>query len=141
MVNKISMKLYFILSILTILIFNSVEASKKGFKKIKTTSKIEKKKDQFYLVVVDNGTKEGHVKCEGKKQFLDALVSEINNLIIGNKDTYRDLSKFEEIEQSSTSSPFSKRNNEEDENENKFAYIISSLEDESLIFFPIFLKI
>jgi len=134
MVNKISMKLYFILSILTILIFNSVEASKKSFKKGKTTSKIEKKKDQYYLVVVDNGIKEGHVKREEKEQFLDALVSEINNLIIGNKDTYEDLSKFEVLEKSSTSSPFSKRNVEENENEHKFAYVISSLEDESLIF-------
>jgi len=128
------MKLYFILSILTIFIFNSVEASKKSFKKVKTTSKIEKKKDQFYLVVVDNGTKEGHVKREEKDQFLDALVTEINQLIIGNKDTYKDPSKLKELEQSSSNSHFSKRNVEEEEDENKFAYVISSLEDESLIF-------
>ena len=77
---------------------------------------------------------DGHVKREEKEQFLDALVNEINNLIIGNIDTYEDPSKLEKIKQTTTPFTLSKKSIDEYKNEKRYAQVISSLEDESLIY-------
>jgi len=140
MLLKVSLKLYFLLSLFIIFAINSVHAKKSKKPKVNN--------DQFYIVITKNGSEDGKNKREEKEQFLDALVTEINNLIIGNKDTYDDPSLLEKLEEAPTpETPFTKRSvieDEEDEEddedddgeeepEHKFAYVISSLEDESLI--------
>jgi len=142
MLLKASMKLYFLLSIITILTLNSVHAKKPKKAKINN--------DRFYMVLTENGSSDGKNKREEKNQFLDALVTEINNLIIGNKDTYDDPSKLKILEEApAPETPFTKRSNVKDDKEDeddeedddgeveaedhKFAYIISSLENESII--------
>jgi len=131
------MKLYCLLSIITIFALSFVNAKK---------SKVNN--DRFYMVLAEKDLKDGKNKREEKEQFLDALVTEINNLIIGNKDTYDDPSLLEKLEEAPAPvTPFTKRsdvkdekeneNDEEDdekkESEHKFAYVISSLENESVI--------
>jgi len=145
MLFKYSIKLYFLLSIIIIFTLNTAHAKKsKKFKKPK------KNNDNFYIVITENDSGNGINKREEKEQFLDALVTEINNLIIGNKDTYDDPSILNELEEApAPETPFTKRSvikdekededddeddNGEEEPENKFAYVISSLEDESLIY-------
>jgi len=99
---------------------------------------------QFYIVITENGSVDGKNKREEKEQFLDALVTEINNLVIGNKDTYNDQSILKKLEEAPVpKTSFNKRNvirNENDndddgvkEPENKFAYVVSSLDKESVI--------
>jgi len=144
MIVKIPLKLYFLLIIIVLFLLNFVKASDKKSEDEENKKNKEENTDKFYLVLVKNelkkdGNKKGHVKREEKEQFLDALVTEINSLIIGNKDTYDDPSVLEELEQASTpSTPFSKRSVNEDDREeaekHKFAYVISSLEKESLVF-------
>jgi len=111
------MNFYFLLGIITTLLFNLVQATKENGEK-------------FYVILVEHESKDGkgHVKREDKEEFLDAIVSEINHLIIGNKETYENQSMLEELEEASSS--IRKRNEEE----NKFAYIISSLESQSVIY-------
>jgi len=127
---KFSVKLYFLLSILTILAFNNVEAKKRKPKKKPEFNK--ESSDKFYMIFVDNeiNTESGKVKREDKEEFLDFLVSEINNLVIENKDTYENQEKLEELEDIS----LKKRSLEEEEDTNKFAYVLSSVEKESIIY-------
>jgi len=131
-------KFFFLLSLIIIFALDSVQAKKKHFKKIKKVEGIAEEKsnkDKFYLVYVKNNSKGKKVKRDEKEKFLDSLVTEINKLIIENKDTYDDQSKLEELEQATTSSnPIRKRGENEGEDENKYAYLISSLEKESLIY-------
>jgi len=119
------------------LAFNSVHAKKSKKPKVNN--------DKFYLVITKDVSSDGKNKREEKEQFLNALVTEINNLIIGNKDTYDDPSLLEKLEEAPAPvTPFTKRNVIEDEDdeeddgeeepEHKFAYVISSLKDESMIF-------
>jgi len=136
MLLKVSIKLYFLLSILTILTLNFVHAKK--FKNHKENN------DKFYIVITENASGDGKNKREEKELFLDALVTEINNLVIGNKDTYDDPSILKKLEEAPVpKTPFTKRNvirgedNKDDdkkkEPENKFAYVVSSLNKESVI--------
>jgi len=142
MLLNASMKLYFIISIITILLLNSVHAKKP--KKAKVNN------DKFYMVFAKKDLGDGKNKREEKEQFLDALVTEINSLIIGNKDTYDDPSMLKKLEEApAPETPFTKRGNvknekkdeddEEDDDgeveaeDHKFAYVISSLEKESVI--------
>jgi len=128
---KFSIKLYFLLSVFIILAFNSVEAKKRKPKNKKVSN--NEGSDKFYMIFVDNEikTEHGKAKREDKEEFLDFLVSEINNLIIENKDTYEDQSKLEELELEGVSL---KKRNENEEDTNKFAYVLSSLEEESIIY-------
>jgi len=142
MLFKYSLKICFLVIIISILTLNSVYAKKPKKPKVNN--------DKFYIVIVENASENSKSKREEKEQFLDALVTEINNLIIGNKDTYDDPSKLKILEELSTpTTPFTKRgvikyekedqddeeddDGEEEEPEHKFAYVISSLEEESLI--------
>jgi len=127
MISKIPMKLYFLFSIIITFVLNSIYALNINY------DNDEKNGDQYYLILVENDVKgdikNGFEKRELKEQLLDSVVSEINNLIIGNMDTYNDPSKLEKIGQATSPSPFRKRNEE-----HKFAYTISSLDDESLVY-------
>jgi len=145
MLFKTSIKLYFLLSIITIFALNLVHAKKSKESKVNN--------DKFYIVITENGSGNGKSKREEKEQFLDALVTEINSLIIGNKDTYDDPSMLKKLEEApAPETPFTKRSdvkdkkedkddNEDDDDddgeveaeEHKFAYVVSSLEKESLI--------
>jgi len=141
MIIQNSIKLYFLLSIITIFALNLIHAKKSNKPKVNN--------DKFYIVITKNNSVEGKNKREEKEQFLDALVTEINSLIIGNKDTYDDPSMLKELEEApAPETPFTKRSGvkdkkedrkkEEDDGEveaedHKFAYVISSLEKESLI--------
>jgi len=132
MIFKISMKLYFLLSIIIILALDSVHASKKEEK-----NNDEKSGDQFYLILVKNESKVNntntHEKREEKEAFLDSLVSEIDNLIIGNIDTFEDPSVLEEIEKDSSPSPL-RRRSEGENDETKYTHVISTVKDESIVF-------
>jgi len=136
MIFKLSVNLYFLFSIIITLVLNFVHALNNDFENIEDANNDKKSSEQFYLILVDNELEEAknntHVKRDEKEQFLGTLVSEINNLIIGNIDTYKDTSTLEKLEQASTPSPFTKRGVDEDKD--KYAYIISSLSDESLIY-------
>jgi len=142
MLLKASMKLYFLLSIITIFALNSVYAKK--------PKKSKENNDSFYMVLTENSSGDGKTKREEKEQFLDALVTEINSLIIGNKDTYDDPSILKKLEEAPAPvTPFTKRSDVKDKKEDnddeedddgdveaedhKFAYVISSLDDESII--------
>jgi len=105
--------------------------------------KDEKSGEQFYLIMVENKSKKNkensHEKREEKEEFLGSLVSEIDNLIIGNIDTYEDPSVLDEIEHDSAPSLLRKRSDdqeeeEEEEEETKYTHVISTVEDESIIF-------
>jgi len=128
MIIKVYIKLFFILSIIFIFVLNFVHTQE-----IDEDDKA--RGDQFYLILVKNKLKEegknSHEKRGEKDEFLLALITEINNLIIGNMNTYEDPSKLERLEQNSTLSPFSKRS---EGLNHRFAYLISSLENESLIY-------
>jgi len=137
MLLKSSIKLFFLLSLITILALNSVHAKKSKKPKVNN--------DKFYIVIAENGSNDGKNKREEKEQFLNSLVTEINNLIIGNKDTYDDPSMLKKLEEAPVpETPFTKRSviedeedeedDEEEEPENKFAYVISSLDKKSLIY-------
>ena len=142
MLFKASMKLYFLLSILIISTLNSINAEE--------PEKVKENNDQFYMIITENNSENGKRKREEIAQFLDALVTEINNLIIGNKDTYDDQSILKILEEApAPETTYTKRSNGKDEKEDKddeeddhdeveaedhkFAYVISSLDNESII--------
>jgi len=142
MLFKTSLNLYFLLSIIIILSLNSIQAKKP--KKAKVNN------DRFYMIITKNHSGRNKDKREEKEQFLDALVTELNSLIIGNKDTYDDPSMLKKLEDASAPvTPFTKRSDVKDKKEDeddeeddddeveaedhKYAYVISSLEKESII--------
>eukprot|EP00833_Pecoramyces_ruminatium_P001036 jgi/Orpsp1_1/1175068/evm.model.c7180000052517.1 len=150
---KFNFKLFSILSIATTTTINTVGAFnitstfKFNFDKSSDIKEklinnngisIDPNEDQYYMIFVDNNfSEDGSLnKREEIKQHLNALANEINNLIINNKDTYKDISKLEEIQQKK--SALKKRENESedinDNEESKLSYLISSLEDRSIIY-------
>jgi len=138
MIFKFSMKLYFLLSIIAILIINSVQAKEKPTTDVeKDTGDVEKTgTDDYYLVVVKHKVqkkKRNHEKRHEREEILDSLVSQINNLIMDNRDTYDDPTELEAIEQIQNPESLRRRGLEEDEEENNYAYVISSLEKQSII--------
>lgn len=133
---SISKKLTILLGIISTLAINSVQAEDDPFFK-DTPEEVKDGSEQFYLVIAKNhiGGNKSHDKRGEKGDFLNALVNEINNLIIGNKDTYEDTTELKKLEEGYNTSALRRRSgkDDEDEEENKYAYVISSLEKESMI--------
>ncbi len=138
MIFKFSLKLHFVLSVIIILIINSIQAKEKETLDVKEKhDKDEVITDDYYLVVVNHKIhkkKNSHEKRHEREEILDILVSEINNLIMDNKDTYDNPSELEEIEQVKNPDSLRKRGlEEEDDDESNYAFVISSLEKQSVI--------
>lgn len=122
---------YLIMSMVTLL-FTSSNAKK--FEK----AKAEISDDKYYMVFINNdsiGT-EGHGKRQETQEFVHSMVDEIHNLIIGNKDSYSDIKKFEEIEENE--SMLKKRSDEikylEDYGDSSYVYPIASNDKKTILY-------
>jgi len=139
MIFKLSMKLYFLLSIIAFLIKNFVQAKDKPTLDVENDIDDGEKtgNDDYFLVIVDHEIqkKKSHEKRQEKQEILDILLSDINNLIIDNRDTYDDPSELEKI--ASVTNPIYLRKREvekEVEDESNYAHVISTIEKQSVIF-------
>jgi len=122
------------LLLISVLIINIVSGKKCSV----DVSKIEE--DHYYLVYVNNTHGEFRVfddlnkrkRQESKAdEFVFSFIDDVHNLIINNKDTYKDQEKFEEIENSAQSnSEYGKRFYNDDSN---LIYPISSV-DNTVVF-------
>ncbi|OUM57030.1 hypothetical protein PIROE2DRAFT_21548 [Piromyces sp. E2] len=96
--------------------------------------------DNYYVIYLDNVnnkniTEKSIEKRQENDEFVDSMINEIHNLIIGNKDTYEDIEKLEEIE--SEESPLSKRSNQENNSSSassSLVYPIFEEEDQTVLY-------
>jgi len=89
-------------------------------------SRYIKKDDNYYLIFIDNTFGQKNIqKRQEPKEFVTSLVKEIDQLIIENKDTYKDLEELNKFEQNSNS--LKKRN--QDVDDSSYVNIISNLDD------------
>lgn len=119
-----------------------INVKNKKLKKVKNSSSDDTKAgDQFDLILVDTELKKkknGYFKREEKEQFLNTLITEMNNVIHWK---YRYLWRYIDSWKNRTSffttlEYSSKRNvtDEEYKKEEKYTYVIFSLIDEALIY-------
>eukprot|EP00833_Pecoramyces_ruminatium_P012392 jgi/Orpsp1_1/1186424/evm.model.d7180000050500.1 len=136
MMKKI-INLTFLMSIIITLLINSSYA-KKDDSSIKGKNSIKQNNEKFYMVFINksNSSSEGHEKRQENEEFINSMVDEIHNLIIGNKDTYVDQEKFEEIERHD--SQLKKRDSPvhylEDYGDSSYVYPIFSDEDKTILY-------
>ncbi|OUM66698.1 carbohydrate-binding module family 18 protein [Piromyces sp. E2] len=121
---------YFIMSMVTLL-FTSSNAKK--FEK----AKAEISDDKYYMVVINNdSTDKTHGKRQETQEFVNSMVDEIHNLIVGNKDSYSDIEKFEEIEEND--SMLKKRSEEikylKDYGDSSYVYPIASNDEKTILY-------
>jgi len=114
------MNLYYLMSIIITLYAVSAKSKSKSSSKSNDDKFIEFQKladpDNFYVIYINHENNKNTIeKREENDEFIDSMVNEIHQLIIGNKDTYEDIEKLEEIE--ATESPLNKRSNQDNENE------------------------
>eukprot|EP00833_Pecoramyces_ruminatium_P008364 jgi/Orpsp1_1/1182396/evm.model.c7180000081125.2 len=129
---KIKMKtnnILSILSIITLFLINNIHATD-----IKAPLKNElpsNKKENYYMIFVNNGSSSdgSHQKREETEQHINAIINEISNIIMDNKDTYENPSILEELQQNNS---LEKRENQD--NNSAYAYTISSLGDKAVIY-------
>ncbi|OUM56533.1 hypothetical protein PIROE2DRAFT_18824, partial [Piromyces sp. E2] len=93
--------------------------------------------DNYYVIYLDNvnnknATEKSIEKRQENDEFVDSMINEIHNLIIGNKDTYEDIEKLEEIE--SEESPLSKRSDQENNSSSSLVYPIFEEEDQTVLY-------
>jgi len=109
---------YYIMSIMFTLYSVSAKSkshSKKNDDNFKEFQKLADP-DNYYAIYINNvNNKKDLEKRQENDEFIDSMVNEIHQLIIGNKDTYEDIEKLEEIE--SEHPLLNKRNNKEQDNE------------------------
>lgn len=130
--------LFIILSIISIIFINNTNT------KSISKSKKESNDDNYYLIFVKTDSKyifpkpgESRQKRHDNNGFIDAMIEEIHSLIIENKDTYKNVTKLEEINEGTVS--LDKRNesgNVEhpyDYDDSNLAYPISSVKGETVI--------
>ncbi|ORX52637.1 subtilisin-like protein [Piromyces finnis] len=123
---------YFLLNIIALFLIELVYA-KNGNEKInfaykkykKTKNKELSKKDKFYMIFVNNTSP--YQKRENEVMTLNSLIDDIQDLIIDNKDTYKDPSVLEELEENGQ---LRKRNS----GESNLVYLISSVESKSVLY-------
>jgi len=127
---KISLRYYFLLSIISILLFNSVQGKKAHFKKVHSKN-TKKSGENYYIIVLDHkaNEKNGLAKREEKEKFINSFVSEVNRLIDINKDTYENQSALENFRNGGENS-LKKRS---EKNAIDYAHVISTLENDTLI--------
>jgi len=87
--------------------------------------------ENYFMIFVNNGScKSGtNNKREEVEQQINSLINEITTLIKDNRNTYENPSKLKEFEKRS-----SLRKRENQNNEPALAYIISSLNDRTIIY-------
>ncbi|OUM59238.1 carbohydrate-binding module family 18 protein [Piromyces sp. E2] len=93
--------------------------------------------DNYYVIYLDNvndkSTTEKIIeKRQENDEFVDSMINEIHNLIIGNKDTYENIEKLEEIE--SEKLPLIKRSNQENKASSSLVYPIFEEEDQTVLY-------
>ncbi|OUM59237.1 carbohydrate-binding module family 18 protein [Piromyces sp. E2] len=96
--------------------------------------------DNYYVIYLNNvnnkNTADKNIeKRQENDEFVDLMINEINNLIIGNKGTYEDIEKLEEIE--SKESPLYKRSNQENNSSSassSLVYPIFEEEDQTVLY-------
>jgi len=118
-----------ILSIITLFLINNIHATD-----IKAPLKNElpsNNKENYYMIFVNNGSSSdgSHQKREETEQHINAIINEISNIIMDNKDTYENPSILEELQQNNS---LEKRENQD--NNSAYAYTISSLDDKAVIY-------
>jgi len=124
------------------LLLNVTLAKSKCFHKNETLSQYIKPlstgKDQFYIIIVENPHKNDTsiAKRELNDIYIDGLVGEINSLIVGNKDTYENPEKLDELD--SKALQRKKRDNQEsyafDYGDSNYVYKISSTENKTVLY-------
>jgi len=108
-------------------------------KKVNKGKKIEKK-DQFYIIIVNNPyTNDTTINTKHKRDlnniFIDGIVSDIHNLIVENKDTYNDPNKLQQLDDESAQ--MKKRSEilfDEENGESNYVYKISSIEEQTALY-------
>jgi len=87
--------------------------------------------ENYFMIFVNNGScKSGtNNKREEVEQQINSLINEITTLIKDNRNTYENPSKLKEFEKRS-----SLRKRENQNNEPALAYVISSLNDRTIIY-------
>jgi len=137
-----NMKLILLMSIIITLLITSSNA-KKTASLIKEKNNIKQDHEKFYMVFINkfssssSSSSEKHDKRQENEEFIDSMVDEIHNLIIGNKDTYLDQEKFERIEQHD--SQLKKREESpvhylEDYGDSSYVYPIFSDDDKTILY-------
>lgn len=126
----------FLLSIFTLLI-NNVAAKNL----LEKTGEVQDK-EGFYMVFIENNSstasvekRQENVDGETTEEYVDSVIDEIHNLIMGNKDIYKDQEKFEEIE--IQDSKLKKRDSEThyllDYGDSSYVYQVANLQNTTLI--------
>lgn len=97
-------------------------------------------KDQFYLVIVENlktnVTENSKVKRQLNDVYIDNIVDEINSLIVGNKNTYINPGKLDELD--NEAEKLRKRDGQDpfafDYGSSNYVYKISSTENKTVLY-------
>ncbi|ORX52632.1 subtilisin-like protein [Piromyces finnis] len=119
------MKNFYILSILVIFLINSV-----------FSNKIENNDEGFYMIYIRDPSEENHNKKRQEiSDNVEATINEIHNLIVGNFNTYKNVTVLEEMEEESN---LRKRddseNTEIDYGESPFIYPIANVNDKTILY-------
>lgn len=135
---RLSFYIFIILSVIALFIEStyskSIHLSKKkhyGHKKLRKNDKGKKleKKDKFYIITVENpytNTTNTKQKRDLNSLFIDELVSEINTLIVENKDTYENTETLEELDKESVQRKKKRSEQLSEENESNYVFKLSS---------------
>lgn len=102
----------------------------------------DEKKDQFYLIIVENyktndtTIENSKMKRELNDMYIDGLVDEINSLIVGNRDSYVNPEKLDELDDEAAQ--LRKRDGEDpfalDYGNSNYVYKISSTENKTVLY-------
>jgi len=107
---------YIILSIIQGLLFNLVQ------------SRYIAQNDDYYLLYVDNNYGQLYQKRQEPREFISSLVMEIHELIVENKETYKNPEELEALDEQEH--PLKKRDEIYDSN---YVYPISSIKDTTVL--------
>jgi len=94
-------------------------------------SRFINKNDDYYLVYVNNKyglTEEKYQKRQEPQQFVNSLIKKIHELIVENKDTYKNPEELENMDE--RNHPLRKRSNDVESN---YVYQIASVKDTSVL--------
>lgn len=139
MMKKVINFIYLMSIIITLLInpsnANASTNAKVSDSLIKETD-IKQNDEKFYMVFINKSNTNDHEKRQDNDEFVNSMVDEIHNLIIGNKDSYKDQEKFEEIEQQS--SQLKKRDSPvhylKDYGDSSYVYPIFTNEEKTILY-------
>jgi subtilisin family serine protease len=107
----------------------SIEDNINNKKYLEFDESIYDKNDKYYLVYVNNTYTEGLNKRQEPNQFVNSVVNEIHELIIDNKDTFKNPNKLESL--IGKTHPLKKR---DDNAESNIVFEIASVNDVSVLY-------